>query len=81
VGGAAAGGPGKEETVKGPPGAVNIGPRQRRIRRAIGIFFLAAGGVLALLLAAAGEPRLLRLTLFGLFAPGMLGLLQAREAT
>ncbi len=81
MGRAAAGRPGKEEAVKGPPGAVNIGPRQRRIRRAFGIFFLATGGVLALLLAAAGEPRLLRLTLFGLFAPGMLGLLQAQEGT
>jgi len=67
--------------MKGSERAANIGPRQRRIRRAYGIFFLAAGAVLALLLAAAGEPRWLRLTLFGLFAPGMLGLLQAREAT
>jgi hypothetical protein len=59
----------------------NIGPRQRQVRMVLGIIALTAGAVLALLLSAAGEPRLLRLTLYGLFAPGMMGVLQAKEKT
>lgn len=67
--------------MKGEQKVANIGPRQRRTRLVLGAVALAAGAVLALLLSTAGEPRLLRLTLFGLFAPGMMGVLQAKEET
>jgi hypothetical protein len=61
--------------------AVNIGPRQRLLRRVVGIICLAGGVGLTVLLVVGGQPRLLRLVSFGLFLPGILNLLQDRERT
>ncbi|HYP54611.1 MAG TPA: hypothetical protein VEQ42_13760 [Pyrinomonadaceae bacterium] len=59
----------------------NIGPRERRKRRLMGIAALAAGAGLAFVLVAFGAPRLARLLLFVPFWLAGLGLFQAKEAT
>ncbi|HYO62529.1 MAG TPA: hypothetical protein VER08_02620 [Pyrinomonadaceae bacterium] len=61
--------------------AVNIGPRERRKRRLMGIVALAAGAGLAFVLVVFGAPRLMRLLLFVPFWLAGLGLFQAKEAT
>lgn len=59
----------------------NIGPRGRQQRMRMGVRWLAIGGGAAGALALAGLPRWLRLGLFGPFAFGALGIVQAREQT
>jgi hypothetical protein len=61
--------------------AINIGPREVRKRRLMGIVALAAGGGLAFLSVALQTPRLLRLIVFFPIWIAGLGLFQAREKT
>ncbi|MDQ3918689.1 MAG: hypothetical protein M3348_09440 [Acidobacteriota bacterium] len=61
--------------------AVNIGPRERRKRRLLGIVALTVGVSVAFVLVVAGAPRLLRLVVFFPIWMAGLGLLQAREKT
>jgi hypothetical protein len=61
--------------------AVNIGPRERRKRRVMGIAGLAAGALLAFALVAFGAPRLSRVLVFFPIWIAALGLLQTREQT
>jgi hypothetical protein len=61
--------------------AVNIGPRERRKRRVLGIVALTVGVAFAFVLVATGAPRLLRLVVFFPVWIAGLGLLQAREKT
>jgi hypothetical protein len=62
-------------------GASNIGPRERRKRRVMGIVALAAGAGLALALVATDAPRVLRLLIFFPVWIAALGLFQARDRT
>ena len=61
--------------------AVNIGPRERRKRRVMGIAALAAGAVLAFGLVLVGAPWWTRAAVFFPVWLAALGLLQAREQT
>ena len=61
--------------------AINIGPRERRKRRAMGVAALAAGAGLAFALVALGAPRWWRAAVFLPMWIAALGLLQARERT
>ena len=61
--------------------AVNIGPRERRKRRVLGIVALTVGVSIAFVLVVAGAPRLLRLVVFFPVWIAGLGLLQSREKT
>ncbi|PYS95568.1 MAG: hypothetical protein DMF65_14040 [Acidobacteria bacterium] len=61
--------------------AINIGPRERRKRRVLGIVALTVGVSLAFVLVVAGAPRLLRLVVFFPVWIAGLGLLQSREKT
>ena len=61
--------------------AVNIGPRERRKRRVLGIVALTVGVSVAFVRVVAGAPRLLRLVVFFPIWMAGLGLLQAREKT
>ena len=61
--------------------AVNIGPREQRKRLVMGVGALAAGGLIALAMLAAGAPRAWRIGLFFPFWMGALGIFQAREKT
>ncbi|MDQ5838085.1 MAG: hypothetical protein M3379_15015 [Acidobacteriota bacterium] len=61
--------------------AVNIGPRERRKRRVLGIVALTVGVSVAFVLVVAGAPRLFRLVVFFPIWMAGLGLLQAREKT
>jgi hypothetical protein len=61
--------------------AVNIGPRERRKRRVMGITALAAGALTAFALVASEAPRLSRLIIFFPIWIAAIGLLQAREKT
>ena len=61
--------------------AVNIGPRERRKRRVLGIVALTVGVSVAFVLVVAGVPRPLRLVVFFPIWMAGLGLLQAREKT
>ena len=61
--------------------AVNIGPRERRKRRVMGIAALAAGAVLAFGLVLVGAPWWSRAFVFFPVWLAALGLLQAREQT
>jgi hypothetical protein len=60
---------------------VNIGPRERRKRRVMGIAGLALGALLAFALVALNAPRLSRLLVFFPIWIAALGLLQTREQT
>jgi len=61
--------------------AVNIGPRERRKRRVLGIVALTVGVSVAFVLVVAGAPRPFRLVVFFPIWMAGLGLLQAREKT
>jgi hypothetical protein len=60
---------------------INIGPREVRKRRLMGIVALAAGSGLAFLSVVLQTPRLLRLVVFFPIWIAGLGLFQAREKT
>lgn len=64
-----------------PDEAVNIGPRERRKRRLLGVVSLTIGVGLAFVLVVYGAPRLSRLVIFFPIWMAGLGLLQAREKT
>jgi len=61
--------------------AINIGPREQRKRRLMGIIALTIGVGAAFLLVVYGAPRLLRLVVFPPIWIAGLGLMQAREKT
>ena len=61
--------------------ASNIGPREQRKRRLLGIVALTIGVALAFLLVTLGAPRALRAVVFFPIWLAGLGLLQARERT
>jgi hypothetical protein len=60
---------------------INIGPRERRKRRVMGIVFLLFGAGLAFWLITAGTPRWSRIVIFLPLWIAGLGLIQAREKT
>jgi hypothetical protein len=59
--------------------AINIGPREQRKRRVMGIVALTVGVSLAFLLVVLQAPRLARLVVFFPVWIAGLGLLQSRE--
>ena len=59
----------------------NIGPRERRKRRLLGIVSLTVAVAVAFVLVALGAPRWSRLVVFFPLWMAGLGLLQAREKT
>lgn len=59
----------------------NIGYSERRKRLIVGVLFLLLGMVLGIVMIAAGGDRWWRLALIPIVYPGIMGLLQAREAT
>jgi hypothetical protein len=61
--------------------AINIGPREQRKRRLLGIVALTAGVGLAFVLFVFNAPRPLRLVIFFPIWIAGLGLMQAREKT
>jgi hypothetical protein len=61
--------------------SINIGPRERRKRRVMGVAALAAAAGLAFVLVAWGAPRWSRGAVFFPVWIAALGLLQAREQT
>lgn len=61
--------------------AINLGPREIRKRRLMGIVALTVGVAAAFLLVSFGAPRLLRLVIFLPIWIAGLGLFQAREKT
>jgi hypothetical protein len=61
--------------------AANIGERERRKRRVMGLVALAVGVAAAFVLVASGAPRSLRLVVFLPVWIAGLGLLQSREKT
>jgi hypothetical protein len=61
--------------------ASNIGPREQRKRRVMGIVALTVGVSLAFLLVVLQAPRLARLVVFFPVWIAGLGLLQSREKT
>ncbi len=63
------------------PEAINIGPRERRKRRLLGIVSLTVGVAFAFVLVVYGVPRWERLVVFFPIWLAGLGLLQARERT
>ena len=60
---------------------VNIGPRQRRLRRILGVLGLAAGAAWVLAMWMLEYPPYTRLAGFVLFQGGFTGILQARAKT
>ena len=60
---------------------INLGPRERRKRRLMGIVALTVGVGLAFVLVVYGAPRLFRLVIFFPIWMAGLGLLQSRERT
>jgi hypothetical protein len=60
---------------------INLGPRERRKRRLMGIVALTVGVGLAFVLVVYGAPRLSRLVIFFPIWMAGLGLLQSREKT
>ena len=64
-----------------PSEAINIGPRERRKRRLMGIVGLTAGVGLAFVLVVTGAPRPIRLIVFFPVWIAGLGLMQSREKT
>ncbi|HEX8281916.1 MAG TPA: hypothetical protein VF588_00955 [Pyrinomonadaceae bacterium] len=63
------------------PEEANIGPRERRKRRLLGIVSLTVAVGVAFVLVAFGAPRWWRLAVFFPLWMAGLGLLQAREKT
>ncbi len=61
--------------------AVNIGPRERRKRRVMGVAALGAGAALAFALVVSAAPWWSRVVVFFPVWLAALGLLQAREQT
>ncbi len=61
--------------------ATNIGERERRKRRVLGVVSLAVGVSVAFVLVVWGAPRALRLVVFFPVWIAGLGLLQSREKT
>ena len=61
--------------------AINIGPREQRKRRLLGIVALTVGVAVAFTLVVLGAPRWSRLVVFFPVWMAGLGLLQAREKT
>lgn len=61
--------------------AINLGPREQRKRRLMGIVALTVAVGVAFLLIVYGAPRLMRLVIFPPVWIAGLGLLQAREKT
>lgn len=61
--------------------AANIGERERRKRRVMGLVALTVGVAAAFVLVASDAPRALRLVVFLPVWIAGLGLLQAREKT
>jgi hypothetical protein len=61
--------------------AANIGERERRKRRVMGLVALTVGVAAAFVLVASGAPRALRLVVFLPIWIAGLGLLQSREKT
>ena len=61
--------------------AINIGPRERRKRRVMGVAALGAGAALAFVLVVSGAPWWSRVVVFFPVWLAALGLLQAREQT
>jgi hypothetical protein len=61
--------------------AINLGPREQRKRRVMGIVALTVGVALAFLLVVLQAPRLARLVVFFPIWIAGLGLLQSREKT
>lgn len=59
----------------------NIGPREQRKRRLMGVVALTVGVGLAFVLVVSGAPRLTRLFIFFPIWMAGLGLMQAREKT
>ncbi len=59
--------------------AINIGPREQRKRRMLGIVALTVGVAAAFVLVVYGAPRWSRLIVFPLIWMAGLGLMQARE--
>jgi hypothetical protein len=64
-----------------PSDAINIGQREQRKRRMMGIVALGVGVGAAFILIVYGAPRLLRPVIFLPLWIAGLGLLQAREKT
>ena len=64
-----------------PSEAINIGPRERRKRRLMGMVALTVGVGIAFVLVVMGAPRLMRLIIFFPMWIAGLGLMQAREKT
>lgn len=61
--------------------AINLGPRERRKRRLLGVVALTVGVAAAFVLVVMGAPRWSRLVIFFPMWMAGLGLLQAREKT
>jgi hypothetical protein len=61
--------------------AINIGPREQRKRRLLGVVALTVGVATAFVLVVYGAPRLSRAVIFFPIWIAGLGLLQAREKT
>jgi hypothetical protein len=64
-----------------PTDAFNIGPREQRKRRLMGLVALTAGVAAAFVLVTTDAPRALRLVVFLPIWIAGLGLMQARERT
>ena len=64
-----------------PSEAINIGPREQRKRRLMGVVALTVGVGLSFLLVVYSAPRISRLVVFLPIWIAGLGLMQAREKT
>ena len=61
--------------------AINIGPREQRKRRLLGIVALSVGVAIAIVLVVLDAPRWSRIVVFLPIWVAGLGLMQAREKT
>lgn len=68
-------------TTRTQTSAINLGPREQRKRRLMGIVALTVGVALAFALVVTGAPRLARVVVFFPIWMAGLGLFQARERT
>ena len=73
--------PGYGTTMPSITSVPNIGPRQRRRRRLVGVVTLLIGAGFLAAFTALGAPRFARIVLFVPFWIGVLGLLQDRKKT